>query len=68
MRTMGYNWLGISVCSFLFGIKNVLPFFLLQKFKNFEFGEIEISELHLSVRYSSNTKGYYSASTIVKLT
>ncbi|RXG70454.1 Activating signal cointegrator 1 complex subunit 1 [Armadillidium vulgare] len=35
---------------------------ILKEFKDYYFGEVEISELHLSVRYSTASNGYYTSS------
>lgn len=40
---------------------------ILSKYKNFYFGTMKISEIHLSQRYSKASNGYYEATGILKL-
>jgi activating signal cointegrator complex subunit 1 len=40
---------------------------ILEKYRDFYFGEIIVSEIHLSQRYSKATNGYYEATGILKL-
>ncbi|KAL7048892.1 hypothetical protein ACKWTF_003518 [Chironomus riparius] len=40
---------------------------ILKKYKDFNFGEIKIKEIHLSQRYSKASNGFYEATGILKL-
>lgn len=40
---------------------------LLSKYKDFNFGKLNIKEIHLSQRYSLGSDGYYEASSIIKV-
>lgn len=40
---------------------------ILKKYKDFHFGSLNVSEIHLSQRYSKATNGYYEATGVLKL-
>lgn len=40
---------------------------ILKKYRDYNFGEITIKEIHLSQRYSKSTNGYYESTAILKI-